>query len=239
MDTIKIVGNPLYQWELGRKVQLFPLPSMTVDEVHFSNYGDPEALVVKPKEENGMIIAEIPNILLQSGNNIVVYSVNVAEGFTDTLRSCVFNVRKRAKPSDYVYTEVEILNYETLEKRMKIIEENGVSEEQISTALEKYLDENPVQAGATAEESAQIQANTKAIEELQKGITFSVMPLTFSGAVNAVYDGTEPVNVNIPLAPSGYGGGLSITDDGAGNVSIASTGSVTITDDGVGNVTIV
>ena len=88
MDTIKIVGNPLYQWELGRKVQLFPLPNMTVDEVHFSNHGDPEALVVKPKDENGMIIAEIPNVLLQSGTPVIVYSVNVAEGFIDTLRSC-------------------------------------------------------------------------------------------------------------------------------------------------------
>lgn len=35
------------------------------------------------------------------------------------------------------------------------------------------------------------------------------------------------------------GGGLSITDDEAGNVTITSTGSVTITDDGSGNVMIV
>lgn len=144
MDTIKIVGNPLYQWELGRKVQISPLPNMTVDEVHFSNHGDPEALVVKPKDENGMLVAEIPNILLQSGTALVVYSVNVAEGFTDNLRSCTFNVRKRAKPSDYVYTEVEILNYETLEKRIKAIEENGVSEEQLAKAVEAYLSKNPV-----------------------------------------------------------------------------------------------
>lgn len=33
-------------------------------------------------------------------------------------------------------------------------------------------------------------------------------------------------------------GGLNITDDGDGNVSISSTGSVSITDDGAGNVTI-
>ena len=151
MDTIKIVGNPLYQWELGRKVQLFPLPNMTVDEVHFSNHGDFEALVVKPKNENGMIIAEIPNILLQSGNSLVVYSVNVAEGFIDTLRSCTFNVRQRAKPSDYVYTEVEILNYETLADRMRIIEENGVSDEQLSKAVKKYLDENPIDTGVNFE----------------------------------------------------------------------------------------
>lgn len=36
----------------------------------------------------------------------------------------------------------------------------------------------------------------------------------------------------------GSGGGLNITDDGNGNVTIASTGSVSITDDGEGNVTI-
>lgn len=36
----------------------------------------------------------------------------------------------------------------------------------------------------------------------------------------------------------GTGGGLSITDDGNGNVTIAATGSVSITDDGAGNVTI-
>lgn len=40
--------------------------------------------------------------------------------------------------------------------------------------------------------------------------------------------------------PSGGGsGGLNITDDDNGNVTIVSTGSVTITDDGFGNVTIV
>ena len=144
MDTIKIVGNPLYQWELGRKVQIFPLPNMTVDEVHFSNHGDPEALVVKPKEENGMIIADIPNILLQSGNPLIVYSVNVAEGFTDNLRSCTFPVRKRAKPSDYVYTETEVLDYRTLEKRMDEWERTGgLTDEQVKQAISNYFEENP------------------------------------------------------------------------------------------------
>ena len=58
--------------------------------------------------------------------------------------------------------------------------ENVVSEQQISAAVEKYLDKHPVS-----------------------------------------------------------GGGLSITEDDNGNVTIASTGSVKITDDGTGNVTIV
>ena len=188
MDTIKIVGNPLYQWELGRTVQLFPLPNMTIDEVHFSNHGDPEALVVKPKNENGIITAEIPNILLQSGNHLVVYSVNVAEGFIDTLRSCTFAVRKRAKPSDYLYTEVEILNYDSLEKRMRAIEENGVPEERIASAVEKYLEENPVDTGVDFEvgntlilENGVLSVNTT--NQMEQDNT---LPITSAGVFTAV-----------------------------------------------------
>lgn len=188
MDTIKIVGNPLYQWELGRKVQLFPLPNMTVDEVHFSNHGDPEALVVKPKDENGMLVAEIPNILLQSGTALVVYSVNVAEGFTDNLRSCTFNVRQRAKPSDYVYTEVEILNYETLEKRMKIIEENGVSEEQLAKAVEKYLDEHPIDTGVQFEtdNTLILQDGVLSVNTTDQMERDNTLPMTSAGVYAAV-----------------------------------------------------
>ena len=210
MDTIKIVGNPLYQWELGRKVQIFPLPNMTVDEVHFSNHGDPEALVVKPKDENGMLVAEIPNILLQSGAALVVYSVNVAEGFTDNLRSCTFNVRKRAKPSDYVYTEVEILNYESLERRIRKLEESGVSDEQIANAVANYLAENPVESLTEEELAAAIEAyfaknpiegGTVTDEQIAQAVSdyMAEHPIEVpdSGG-NVDYVGVEPAEDDIP-----------------------------------------
>lgn len=44
----------------------------------------------------------------------------------------------------------------------------SATDEQIATAVDAYLDENPVQAGATAEQAAQIQANKEAIEQLQQ-----------------------------------------------------------------------
>ena len=125
MIHMNIIGTPLFQWETGRQLQIVPLQNMTVSAVHFSNPGDLEALVVKPKEVDGKLVADIPNILLQKGSNLVAYSVNVSSDCVETLRDCIFSVRKRAKPSDYVYTEVEILNYESLEKRIKAIEENG------------------------------------------------------------------------------------------------------------------
>lgn len=151
MSIIKIIGTRLYQWEKGRQLQVIPFQNHTVACVHFSNPGDSEALVVKPKEANGMIVADVPNILLQNGKNIIVHTVDVSETYAETLTDCELHVRRRAKPSNYVYTEVEILNYETLAKRMKIIEENGVSDEQIAKAVEKYLDEHPIDTGVDFE----------------------------------------------------------------------------------------
>lgn len=151
MSIIKIIGTRLYQWEVGRQLQIIPLLNHTVACVHFSNPGDLEALVVKPKELNGMIVADVPNILLQNGKNIIVHTVDVSATHVETLTDCELYVRRRAKPSNYVYTEVEILNYETLKKRIEEIEENGVSEEQIASAVEKYLDEHPVDSGVDFE----------------------------------------------------------------------------------------
>lgn len=151
MTSAKIIGTPLYQWESGRRLQIIPVRNMRVDSVHFSNPGDAEALVVKPKEENGIIIADIPNILLQSGSNLVVYSVNVSTDSVETIRDCVFPVRQRPKPADYVYTETEIFDYSNLAERIDEIEKNGVSEAQIATAVEKYLDENPIDTGVKFE----------------------------------------------------------------------------------------
>jgi hypothetical protein len=50
-----------------------------------------------------------------------------------------------------VYTETEVLEYRTLKKRIDEIEKNGVSEAQIATAVEKYLEENPVDTGVKFE----------------------------------------------------------------------------------------
>ena len=126
MNNIMVIGTPLYQWETGRKIQIIPLPNMHVDAVHFSNFGDAEALVVIPREENGKIIADIPNILLQSGGNLVVYTVNVSQDSVETLVDCTISVRNRAKPADYVYTETEVFTItNAVERALEEAKESG------------------------------------------------------------------------------------------------------------------
>ena len=88
MNIISVIGGSLCQWDIGRKIQV----RFECDEVHVACVKDTEALVVVPYEENGQMVADIPNILLQSGRNIAVYCVkdNI------TLCSKVFGVKDRA-----------------------------------------------------------------------------------------------------------------------------------------------
>lgn len=58
---------------------------------------------------------------------------------------------------------------ESILLRLNTLESTGgVSDEQIENAVNAYLTEHPVEAGATAEQAAQIQKNKEDIEELQK-----------------------------------------------------------------------
>lgn len=148
---VKIIGTSLRQWESGRKLQVNPKGNMEVTRLDFANKGSEKAVVVIPKEENGIIVADIPNILLQSGQDIVVFSVNVSGDKTEVIDECVMSVKARPKPDDYVYTETEVLNYTALSHRIDQIEKNGVTDEQIATAVEKYLDENPIDTGVQFE----------------------------------------------------------------------------------------
>lgn len=161
MAILEIIGTPLYQWEVGRKVRVNQIRGVSIDSVNFSHHGDAEALVVKPKEENGVIVAEIPNILLQDEQDIVAHAVTIAPDKREMIQESDFPVRKRARPSTYVYTETEVLNYASLDKRIDNLEGEGLSK-----AVADYLKENPVEAGATKEQAQQIEQNKQNIETL-------------------------------------------------------------------------
>lgn len=113
---LKIAGvrNYLYQWDLNQKVIT---DDSTVDEVHFANDGHTEnALIVQVKGEQTRY-ADIPNILLQSGENIIAYEHCNNNG-EYTLRKYALEVVKRQKPDDYVYTETETKTYESLKNEL-------------------------------------------------------------------------------------------------------------------------
>lgn len=118
-----------YQWDLDRKL-IVEDPQIT--EVHFCNRTGDCSLVCETFVEDGITMANVPNILLQTDWKIRVYAYDG----TYTKHEECYEVVSRTKPADYIYTETEVLSYEHLENEIEQIREEmqqqGVlTEEQI------------------------------------------------------------------------------------------------------------
>lgn len=132
MFKIRDGRTELFQWDTNRQIIV---SDASIDAVHYSNRTDVSSLVVEVKEENGLRVADIPNILLQESWDINVY------GYCDghyTKQAARIKVNPRTKPESYVYTETEVLNYNTVMEKIDRVENN------IGEAVNDYLIKNPV-----------------------------------------------------------------------------------------------
>lgn len=179
MTKITVLDGALYQWDTGRKVQIVTGVGTSVSEVHFSDPLAANAFVVAVDAPGNEVTASVPDILLQTFGTLTVYAVVASTDGRRTKHARSFTVAGRPKPDDYVYTETEVLDYRTLEKRIDEIERNGVSDEQIETAVTKYLDENPIDTG--------VQFETDATLTLKDGI------LSVNTADDVEEDNTLPI----------------------------------------------
>lgn len=125
--------DKFYQWDSDRQIVI---EDIDCTEVHYSNRTDKTALVCTVREEDGLLIADVPNILLQQDWDIIVYAFDKEY----TRFSQTFEVVPRTKPDDYVYTETDVLNYNTLLERINDVEAN------IGQEVQDYLAENPPQS---------------------------------------------------------------------------------------------
>lgn len=148
MFEIYNARKQFWQWDTGQRLIV---QHETCSEVHFCNGTSDCSLVVEVYEEDGLRLANVPNILLQTAKAIKVFAYVCDGEDRHTERAAVLPVFQRTKPDDYIYTETEVKSYEKLYERIDELEKNGVSEAQISAAVEKYLDENPVDAGVDFE----------------------------------------------------------------------------------------
>lgn len=148
-----------YQWDSGQ--QLTVVDGDDCRQVHFCRRGDTIALVCMIRQEGGKRVVDVPNILLQSSEPIMAYLFRSGENGTETKFAKSFPVIPRPRPADYVYTQTDVLSYGQLDARLNALEGEGLSK-----AVADYLTENPVEAGATAEEAAQIKQNKENIEKL-------------------------------------------------------------------------
>lgn len=119
MFKIEDGREQLFQWDIDRRLIV---RDAAITEVHFCNRTDECSLVCETYVENGQTLVNIPNILLQTDWRINVYAYDK----NYTKHYATFNVVKRTKPADYVYTETEVLNYNTLLEMINNIEGGNV-----------------------------------------------------------------------------------------------------------------
>ena len=109
-DTI----NKFYQWDIDQKI-VINLEGCDVNylknapEVHLCNSSRKEALVVRSTVSNhDTITVDVPNILLQEAYPLLVYVYLTDANDSSSQKTILYSeipVRKRAKPSDYLYVE--------------------------------------------------------------------------------------------------------------------------------------
>lgn len=108
---IKDDRKKFFQWDINQKIVV---ENEEAIEVHFTNTATTEALICEIYVEDGLRVANVPNILLQDYWNITAFAVcDIC-----TREVAVFEVEKRAKPTDYVYTETEVKTWDRLEEEI-------------------------------------------------------------------------------------------------------------------------
>lgn len=109
-----------WQWDLNHRMILEGVAPGV--EVHYANSLSENALIVKAYAAGELVVADVPNILLQEALDISVY---VYTG--QTKHTAFIGVTARAKPDDYIYTPTELQSWEQLEERVTALEQGGGS----------------------------------------------------------------------------------------------------------------
>lgn len=189
---ITLIDGDLYQWDTGRVVLVEPDSGYSIHEVHFTTKKMEFAYVVKTYDKDQATYASIPNILLQQYQDIICYEVRENDAGEESVSTTTFDVIKRNRPVDYVYTEPEKYTYKEIEERLTNLETEF--EDLKASFAEVYeIAENAQSASNNAVES---------VETLSSSVVKSINNITPD----------ENGNVDIETGTGGSGGGDSIVE---------------------------
>lgn len=147
------VTDPLYQYDVGQKLQISGTGLTIPPKIHFTNLKMSEALAVSATMENDIITVDIPNSLLAEPHIIYAYVYLVEDETGQTVHLVKIPIIKRQKPTDYEPLEDEaLINYERLDARLTaLIEEWTGAFDDTQDALQALtIKVNGVTAGAVS-----------------------------------------------------------------------------------------
>lgn len=251
-DTI----NRFYQWDIGQKI-VIDLEGcderylQNPPEVHFSNSSRKEALIVRSTvnqddsvatmHAGDIIIADVPNILLQEPYPLLVYVYLTDADDSSSQKTILYSeipVRKRAKPSDYLY--VENITRITAEMIKKEIES---STETARTNTINEINDVKTKSVATVTDTRNTAVNTitqtktnavSTVDEAKEGFIATGNGLvntateiknntqkTYDNAVSVANKTQQTIETNINTLITKNGVYLKTVNDGNGNANLA------------------
>lgn len=259
-DTI----NRFYQWDIDQKI-VINLEGcgdrylQNPPELHFSNSSRKEALVVRSTVKysgddvavqddsvatmhaGDIIIADIPNILLQEPYPLLVYVYLTDADDSSSQKTILYSeipVRKRAKPSDYLYVEnITRITAEMIKKEIESSTEtartNAINEiNDIKTRSIATVTDTRDTAVDTITQTKTNAVNT--VDEAKEGFITTGNGLvntateiknntqkTYDNAVSVANKTQQTIETNINTLITKNGVYLKTVNDGSGNVNLA------------------
>ena len=220
-DTI----NKFYQWDIDQKI-VINLEGCDVNylknapEVHFCNSSRKEALVVRSTVSNhDTITVDVPNVLLQEAYPLLVYVYLTDANDSSSQKTILYSeipVRKRAKPSDYLY--VENITRVTAEMIKKEIEQTTLNARTDAIAAITSTKEND--CTEVDNKKAEFITTGKGLVETATDIKNNTQT-TYNSAVSVANRTQTTIENNMNDLMLRNGLNLKTVNDGNGNVNLA------------------
>lgn len=175
----------LYQWDRGQRVILRGTPDGA--RVDFALCGSDKAVTKDIYEDSGVLFCDIPDTLLMESGQLHGYIYKEDDERGETVFSFVYQIIPRPKPDDYVEPE-EVLLWHELDARIKELEQNGVSEEQIGAAVEKYLEDHPIEGGIIFEtdDTLRLENGILSVNTADRAEEDNTLPITSAAVYTQV-----------------------------------------------------
>lgn len=189
------VTDSLFQWDQNRVLRVTGLNLKVKPEVHFSNANMNGAIPVQADLVNHVVVASIPNSLLQEPLRIYAH-IGIYEGDEFKVVELVeIPVKPRKRPADYelAVDDYELYSFKRLENMIKNINDTWVdkNEEQVRAYVTSWLDEHP-EATTTVQDGALTEA--KFSDELKlMALKDYVTPEMYGAVGDGVTDDTAAV----------------------------------------------
>ena len=220
-DTI----NKFYQWDIDQKI-VINIEGCDVNylknapEVHFCNSSRKEALVVRSTVSNhDTITVDVPNVLLQEAYPLLVYVYLTDANDSSSQKTILYSeipVRKRAKPSDYLY--VENITRVTAEMIKKEIEQTTLNARTDAIAAITSTKETD----CTDVDNKKAEFITKGNELVQTATDIkNNTQITYNNAVSVANKTQTTIENNMNELMLRNGLSLKTVNDGNGNVNLA------------------